>query len=108
MIKKSDLHDLADDNTITAIWNQLADLIKILEAEEGLSVRCFRKSEMVVNSDKFQAIILNMREVKATHKLIMDNMEIKTTNLLELLGINIDDQSKFIENISILCSKAAL
>ena len=38
----------------------------------------------------------------------MDNMEIKTTNLLELLGINIDDQSKFNENISILCSKAAL
>ena len=108
MLKKSDLHDLADDNTITAIWNQLADLIKILEAEEELSVRCFRKNEIVVNSGKFQAIILNMKEVEATHKLIMDNTEIKRTNLLELLGINIDDQSKFNENISVLCSKAAL
>ena len=63
---------------------------------------------MVVNSGKFQAIILNMKEVEATHKLIMDNTEIKRTNLLELLGINIDDQSKFNENISVLCSKAAL
>ena len=79
-----------------------------MEAEEELSVRCFRKSEMVVNSGKFQAIILNMKEVEATHKLIMDNTEIKRTNLLELLGINIDDQSKFNENISVLCSKAAL
>ena len=79
-----------------------------MEAEEELSVRCFRKSEMIVNSGKFQAIILNMKEVEATHKLIMDNTEIKRTNLLELLGINIDDQSKFNENISVLCSKAAL
>ena len=38
MIKKSDLHNFADDNTITAVCDQLADLIKILEAEGELSV----------------------------------------------------------------------
>ena len=66
-LKKTNLHNFADDNTITAVCGQLADLIKILEAESELSVGWFRKNEMVVNSDKFQAIILNKKEAQAIH-----------------------------------------
>ena len=68
----------------------------------------FRKNEIVVNSDKFQAIILNRKEAQAKHRLIIDNKEIKTTNSIKLQGINIDDQLKFNAHISILCSKAAM
>ena len=39
--------------------------------------------------------------------MIIDNKEIKTTNTIKLLGKNINDQLKFNEHISILCSKAA-
>ena len=107
--KKPDLHNFADNNIITAVCDQLADLIKILEAEIELSVGWTRKNEMVVNSDKFQAIIRNRKEAQATHKLIIDNnKEIKTINSIKLLGKNIDDQLKFTENVSILCSKAAM
>ena len=81
------------------VCDQLADLIKILEAEGELSVGWFKKNEMVV-IDKFQAIILNRKEAQATHKLIIDNKEIKTTNSIKLLGINIDDQLRFNEHIS--------
>ena len=108
MLKKTDLHNFANDNTITAVCDQLTDLIKILEAEGELSVGWFRENEMVVNSDKFQAIILNRKEAQGAHKLIIDNKEIKTTNSIKLLGINIDDQLKFNEHISVLCSKAAM
>ena len=108
MLKKTDLHNFGDDNTITVVCDQLADLIKILEAEGELSVGWFRENEMVVNSDKFQAIILNRKEAQAAHKLIIDNKEIKTTNSIKLLGININDQLKFNEHISILCSSAAM
>ena len=108
MLKKTDLHNFADDNTITAVCDQLADLIKILETEGELSVGWFRENEMVVNSDKFQAIILNRKEAQAAHKLITDNKEIQITNSIKLLGINIDDQLRFNEIISILCSKAAV
>ena len=68
----------------------------------------FRENGIVVNSNKFQAIILNRKEAQAAHKLIIDNKEIKTTNSIKLLGINIDDQLKFNEHISVLCSKAAM
>ena len=67
-----------------------------------------QENEMVVNSDKFQAIILNKKEAQATHQLIIDNKEIKTTNSIKLLGININYQIKFNEHISILSSKAAI
>ena len=68
----------------------------------------FKENEMVVNSEKFEAIILNTKQAQATHKLIIDNKEIKTTNSIKLLGINIDDQLKFNEHISILSFKAAI
>ena len=71
-------------------------------------MRWFMENEMVVNSDIFQAIILNRKDAKATHKLIIDNKETKPTSLVKLLGININDQLKFNEHISVLCSKAAM
>ena len=46
------------------------------------------------------------KEAQARHKLVIDNKEIKTTNSIKLLGINIDDQLKFHKHISIPCSKA--
>ena len=108
MLKKTDLHNFADDNTSTAVCDQLADLIKILEVDGEFSVGWFRINEMIVKSDKFQAIVVNSKEVQTTRKLIPDNKEIKTTNSIKLLGINIDDQLKFNEHMLILCSKAAM
>ena len=58
MLKKTDLHNFVDDNAITAVCDQLADLINILETEGQLSVEWFKENEMVVNSDKFQAIVI--------------------------------------------------
>ena len=46
--------------------------------------------------------------MQPTYKLIIDNKEIKTTNSIKLKGMNTDDQLKFNEHISILCSKAAI
>ena len=68
-LKKTDLHNFADDNTITAVCDQSAELTKILEAKGDLSVGWFRENKMIVNSEKFQAIILNGKEAQAPHKL---------------------------------------
>ena len=64
--------EFTDDYTITVVCDQLADLMKILEAEGKLSVGWFKENEMVVNSDKFQAIILNRKEAQVTQELIID------------------------------------
>ena len=64
---------------------------------------------MLVNADKLQAIIiLNRKEAQATHKLIIENKEIKTASSIKLLATNIDDQLKFNKHISVLGHKAAM
>ena len=62
-IKKSNLHNFADDNTITATCNTLTGLLKTLEQEYESTVGWFKQNEMIVNADKFQAIILNKKRM---------------------------------------------
>ena len=94
-IKNSDLHNFADDNTITATCNILTGLLKILEHESESSVSWFKQNEIIVNADKFQAIILNKKESEAKYKLTIDNNDIESTKFVKLLGITIDDRLRF-------------
>ena len=107
-IKKSDLHNFADDNTITAICNTLTGLLKTLEQDPESAVSCFKQIETIVNADKFQAIILNKKESEAKYKLTIDNNDIESTKSVKLLGITIDDRQRVDQHISSLCSKAAM
>ena len=68
-IKKTDLHNFADDNTFTAICNTLTGLLKTSEQDLESAVSCFKQIETIVNADKFQAIILNKKESEAKYKL---------------------------------------
>ena len=58
-LKKSDLYNFADDNTIVVTCKNLNDLLRTLEKESESAVDCFRNNNMIVNPDKFQAIIMN-------------------------------------------------
>ena len=64
---------------------------------------------MIVNPDKFQAIILqNSRNWKNYEpvKLEIGNAKIETKNTVKLLAITIDNKLDFEENISEFCKKA--
>ena len=72
-IKKSYLNNFADDNTITVTCNTLTGLLKTLEQESESAISWFKQNQMIVNADKFQAIILNKKESEAKCKLTIDN-----------------------------------
>ena len=55
----SDLHNYANDNTITVTCKNLNDLLFTLEKESQSAVDWFRNNNMVANPGKFQAIIMN-------------------------------------------------
>ena len=57
-IKNSDLHNLADDNRISWVSSSLNELISELEKEENIAAQCFRDNSMIVNADKFLAMII--------------------------------------------------
>ena len=107
-IKKSDLHNFADDHTITVTCNTLTGLLKTLEQESESAVGWFKQNEMIVNADKCQAIILNKKESEAKYKLTIDDNDIESTKSVKLLGITIDDRPRFDQHTSNLCSKAAM
>ena len=64
------LYNFADDNTLFAFAATVSRLIKILESEPEVVIDWFKKNKMVVNPDKFQAIILDKRKRDHTDKHI--------------------------------------
>ena len=59
------VHNYVDDNTLTNFGKTLEDLIKKLEHECEVALTWFRNCKMMVNPNKFQAILFN--KSKSTH-----------------------------------------
>ena len=57
------LYDFADDNTLSVFATTVLRLIKISEPESEVAIDWFKKNMMVVNPDKFKAIILEKRKI---------------------------------------------
>ena len=63
-ISNSDLLNFADDNTISAAENTIEELINTLGKESQAAIDWFVSNEMIVNPDKFQAIVVMKRNNK--------------------------------------------
>ena len=63
---------------------------------------------MIVNPDKFQAMLLQKRNENKQSCLEINNQTIKTTNCVKLLRINIDSKLNFDSHISDVCKKASI
>ena len=60
-IENSELHNFADDNTITCSSDTLTDLIKNLEIESNKATEWFKENNMTVYPEKFQSIIIDRK-----------------------------------------------
>ena len=64
--------------------------------------------KMIVNPDRFQAIIIDKKKGDHTNEnAVIDNKQIKTVPSVELLGILLDDKLDFSPGISNICKSAA-
>ena len=59
--KNSKLHNFVDDNTITCSSSTLSQLIKDLQSEANKATDWFKMNNMIVNPEKFQAIIIDRK-----------------------------------------------
>ena len=57
-ILQNDLHNFADDNTISAVSETISDLIHSLTVMSNLAINWFHCNSMIANPDKFKAIVL--------------------------------------------------
>ena len=102
------LHNFADDNTFSAFAGTILELIDILQSGSEIVTDWFKNNKMIVNPDKFQAILLDKRKDDHTNqRLIVDNQKLKVVSSVELLGIQIDDKLNFNLHISNICRSAA-
>ena len=110
-LKLSALFNFADDNTISTSPDNIDHLLLTLKHESELAVKWFTKNQIIVNPDKFQAIILqNSRNSKnyESVKLEIGSAKIETKNKVNLLGIAIDKKLNFDGHLSELYKKAFL
>ena len=54
------MHNFADDDNLYACARKLSNIIRLLEFERNMAVNWFTSNKMIVNSNKFQAIITRL------------------------------------------------
>ena len=107
-IEVASMHNFSDDNTLSARGETVSKLIETLESESNIAIDWFTKNEMIINPDKFQAIILDKKKSNLTNiPMTIDNQTIKSVPSVELLGIHLDDKLNFNLHISNICRSAA-
>ena len=83
-LKLSDLFNFADDNTISATADNIDHLMLTLKHESELAVKWFTENQMIVNPDKFQAMILqhsrNSKNYESV-KLEIESAKIEAKNI---------------------------
>ena len=101
------LHGFAYDNTLSAQAGSVKELICILENESKKAIDWMNLNGMLVNSSKFQVMILTKKKEHIVETLKIDGNFIISQKSVLLLGIEIDDKLKFKNHISELCKRAA-
>ena len=57
-ITKTELLNFADDNAITAAERTIENRISTLQTASQAAIECFKLNKMIVNPEKFQAIVV--------------------------------------------------
>ena len=79
------MHNFADDNTLSAWIETVSKFISTLELESNIAIDWLTKNEVIINPDKFQAIILDRKKPNLTTiPLTIDNQTIKSVPSVEL------------------------
>ena len=58
MLNDPDLHDFADNNTLSAVSETIQGLVDIMQHKVESAVSCMEENDMIANPDKFKAIII--------------------------------------------------
>ena len=66
-IETASTHNFADDDTLSAWGETLSKLIGTLESESEIAIDWFTKNEMIINPDKFQAVIPDKEKSSLTN-----------------------------------------
>ena len=105
-INECQLYGYADDNTLSKAAHDVESLTRSLESDAASTLSWFENNHMCANPDKFQAIVLGMKNPE-TLNFQLGNITIKPEDKVRLLGIDLDSKLNFNCHIHEICQKAA-
>ena len=102
------MHNFADDNSLSAAAKTVTELKNTLQSESEVIINWFKNNKMIVNPEKFQAIILDKQKHDYSNETIkFNNKTVETVFSVRLLGIQLDDELNFSLHVSKICKSAA-
>ena len=108
IIVNSDVHNYADDNSISNFSNSINDLTSKLEIDSNNAPLWLKENKMIANPDKFQALILSKSKSDNSNvKLNIGGKIIMSDSNVKLLGVLIDQKLNFNKHIEKICKTAS-
>ena len=86
-LENSEIYNFADDNTISSISKEKQALLTTLEKDSEKAIDWFRRTNMIVNPEKFQSMILQSAGNSDVHTIEIDGNKIETTNSVDFFFV---------------------
>ena len=102
-IKRTNICNFADDNTIYSCQNDLKTILKDLRYDMVNLLRWLKENSMKANPKKFQFMIFGKTSRKPI-TLNINQIKVKESQKVLLLGLTIDNQLTFKDHVDMLCS----
>ena len=108
-IKHANLHNYADDNTITYFLKSFSYSKITLENESAEAINWLKQNNMLVNPKKFKVLFLSRKKelITSDMSLNINSNSIISSDWVKLLGIKFDSRLHFEPHVSDLCKSAA-
>ena len=105
---ENDLHNFANDNTVSAVSETVPELINSLTLKSNLAIDWFQTNSVIVNPDKLKAIILTKTKQDTSGiQISLKGHCITSVSSVSLLGVSIDCRLSFEKHVSDLYKTAA-
>ena len=103
----SKVYNYADDNTLCCADSDLDSLKDKLRLDCGLAMKWFDMNSMKANANKFQLMFLSRnKDMRLENKITLNNIDITSSESINILGVELDMNLKFNKHIDGICSQA--
>ena len=104
-IEKTDICNLADNNTIYSCAKSVSVVIENLQSDLKIALKWLEDNQMMANPGKFQFMILSKNTINKA--FVIDIKTIELSKSVKLLGLTIDNKLNFGIHINNICKVAS-
>ena len=87
-IKNANVHNFADDNTLTTFPQNIVTLISVLQSESNIAIDWFETNKMIATPSRFQSIIIDKKKQDHVKEIFeIGDKVIEALPSVKLLGV---------------------